>query len=114
MDNYINTKNELELVNLRLKVINQNELLLKKEKEKLTQLSCYLEDNLFNMDKIYKAFNGIENNLFYEIVFNGLNVTKAVDKVSFKHDKDVSTIWKNYYPNVKKKIEELKNKKPNC
>ena len=48
MDNYINTKNELELVNLRLKVINQNELLLKKEKEKLTQLSCYLEDNLFN------------------------------------------------------------------
>ena len=44
---------------------------------------------------------------YYQIIVLGKNVTAAVDYVSFQCDKDVSTIWKSYYPNVKKKIKEL-------
>lgn len=62
------------------------------------------------MDNDLRELIGIENMLYYEIMVKGLNVTKAVDKVSFKYNKDVSTIWKNYYPKVKDKIEKLKNK----
>ncbi len=59
------------------------------------------------MDSHFKELFGIENKLYYEILVKGLNVTKAVDKVSKDYDKEVSTIWKNYYPEVKKKIDEL-------
>ena len=95
------------MINLRLKIIDENESLLKKEKEDLTNFSLYLSCALSDMQNVYKNFEGIENSLFYEIIFKGLNVTKAVDKVSFKYDKDPSTLWKNYYPKVKQSIEEL-------
>lgn len=46
--------------------------------------------------------------IYYEVVVNGLSVTKAIDRVSYKVDKDSSTLWKNYYPKVKQKIMALK------
>ena len=36
-----------------------------------------------------------------------MNVSKAIEKIAEQEDKDVSTIWKNYYPKVKDKINEM-------
>ncbi len=91
--------------------IEKTELFLKDEKDNLTKLVSAIEDDIKKMDNHLKELSGIENRLYYQIIVKGLNITKAVDKVSFEYDKDVSTIWKNYYPKVKSKIEELENKK---
>ena len=86
MQFYNNTIREQRIIALRLET-------LEKEKE--------METNL-------KQLNGIEQMIYYEVVVNGLSVTKAIDRVSYKVDKDPSTLWKNYYPKVKQKIMALK------
>ena len=59
------------------------------------------------MEEDIKELKGVEYKLYNEIVFNGINVTKAIEKVSFDEYLDISTLWKNYYPSVKEKINEL-------
>lgn len=59
------------------------------------------------MEQDLKSLNGIENKLYNEIVINGTKVSKAIDKIAFEENKDISTLWKNYYPKVKKKIDDL-------
>ena len=44
-------------------------------------------------------------------VINKMNVSKAIEKIAEQEDKDVSTIWKNYYPKVKDKIDEMLDSK---
>lgn len=101
INNYINIDNEILILNERKKDIN----------EEIRSIDKILE-NKNNAKKIIashlKELDGIENKLYYQIVVLGKNVTQAVDKVAFDCDKDVSTIWKNYYPNVKNKIKKLK------
>ena len=63
-----------------------------------------IENNLLNL-------TGIEYKLFSEIVINKMNVSKAIEKIAEQEDKDVSTIWKNYYPKVKDKINEMLDSK---
>lgn len=106
IDNYTNTKNELASIKLRLEIIDKTEQLLKEEKEKLINLVDHLVSMISIMETHLKELTGIEHSLYYQIMVKGLSPTKAVDKVSFQHDKDVSTIWRNYYPGVKAKIEE--------
>lgn len=108
IDSYINTQHLFEIVKLRISVIEKNELELKKEKENLNSFLEQLRGRLEKMDVELKQLKGIEYELYYQIVVRGLNITKAVDKVAFDNDKDVSTIWKNYYPKVKQKIDEWK------
>ena len=38
-----------------------------------------------------------------------MSISKAVEKVAEEEEKDVSTIWKNYYPKIKDKIKEISN-----
>ena len=59
------------------------------------------------MEKTLKSLTGIEYQLFYEIIVNKRNVTKAIDIVSVKADKDPSTLWKYYYPKVKQEIQKF-------
>ena len=59
------------------------------------------------MENDLQNLSGIENKLYYEIVINGTNVTKAIDKVATNEFIDTSTLWKNYYPKVKKEIDKL-------
>ncbi|MDD3392598.1 MAG: hypothetical protein PHE54_03580 [Bacilli bacterium] len=89
-------------------MISAEEQLLNEEKEQLLVFSQMLSTNLEAIDKSFKQLDGIESSLYYEIVFKGLSVTKAIDKVAFKYNKDISTLWKNYYPKVKEKISKLK------
>lgn len=68
-----------------------------KEQERILEK---MENNLLNL-------TGIENKLFSEIVINKTSISKAIEKVAEEEEKDISTIWKNYYPKVKKKINEI-------
>ncbi len=97
---YINIKQELNILKERKKLLDF-------EKDIIDKLIIKKEDSLNIIDNHLKELKGIENKLYYQIVVLGKSVTKAVDKVAFDEYKDVSTIWKNYYPNVKKKLKEL-------
>lgn len=104
MLNYIDTKNELDIAILRLKTLKEKEINLIREKEIINSYIDKLNEHLKSMENNLKNLTGIANKLYYQIVVNGLNVTKAVDIVARDEDKDVSTIWKNYYPKIKDKI----------
>ena len=104
MLNYIDTKNEIDIAILRLKSLEEKELSLVKEKETLTNYINKLNAYLKSMENNLRNLTGITNKLYYQIVVNGLNVTKAVDVVARDEDKDVSTIWENYYPKIKDMI----------
>jgi len=107
MRNYANTVHELNFLKKRLSLIDEYEKSLKSIKEKICHLISSNQNVIDQMEKDIKKLSGIENKLYYEIVINGTNVTKAVDKVSQDEFIDISTIWKNYYPKVKKEIDAL-------
>lgn len=96
---YNDLKKELNILEAR-----KNDL--ENTKETCDKLIEEKEKTIKEIEKNLKELSGIENKLYFQIVVNGLNVTKAVDKVSFEFDMDPSTIWKNYYPKVKKLIKE--------
>lgn len=60
---------------------------------------------IIQIKKDLSELDGIEFNLYSKIVIEGLNISKAIEKVSLEEDKDISTIWKNYYPKIKKRIQ---------
>ena len=107
MRNYANTVHELNFLKKRLSLIDEYEKTLKSIKEKICHLISSNQNVVDQMEKDIKKLSGIENKLYYEIFINGTNVTKAVDKVSQDEFIDISTIWKNYYPKVKKEIDAL-------
>lgn len=113
INNYLNTKKELESVRVRLQTYFEYENIINKRKEELHELGVSLSNSLKIIEGYLKELTGIENELFYLIIVKGMSVTKAVDKVAFNNDKEVSTIWKNYYPKVKKIINELVNNSSN-
>ena len=79
------------------------------EKEMINANLCLQKKILNQIEVNLKKLSGIESKLFAEIVINGTNVTKAIEKIAVEESKDISTLWKNYYPNVKEKINELKS-----
>ncbi len=74
------------------------------QQKRIEELTSYL--NVMN-DHLSKM-NGIEYELYYEIVFNATPITKAVEEIAYRNDKDTQTIWKNYYRKIKKYIKKLK------
>ena len=83
-----------------MKIINEKDLNL--EKEELIHIIQVQKESIYSIENNLKNLTGIEYKLYYEIAVKGTNITKAVEKVAFDEEKDVSTIWKNYYPKVKK------------
>ena len=110
IDNYTNIRVELSILNKRLQIIETYEKEILIEKERLNSIKQNQLKIIKLIEKDIKELTGIENGIYKEIVINGLNVSKAIEKISQEMDKDVSTLWKNYYPNVKKRIEKLKKK----
>lgn len=104
---YHNLNKEIELVDINIKALNKKQEFLNKERDILILYKNDLEHLKVKIAKNLKDLVGVEYELYYEIVINGLNVTKAVDKVAFKYDMDVSSIWKNYYKKVKDMINKL-------
>lgn len=60
------------------------------------------------MNNTMSELNGIEYQLYYEIVVLGINITKAVENVASKNNKDTRTIWKHYYPKIKKDVKKVR------
>lgn len=76
------------------------------QQQTIDKLQGYLNDMTVALSKM----EGIEYKLFYEIVVNGTNVSKSVEKVAEENNKDITSIWKHYYRKIKnelKKIEKI-------
>jgi len=106
-EGYTNLLFEKKYLEERLELINYYQNYLHLEEEKLKKLLERNKNVAKEIKKTISSLNGIENNLYKSIVIEGIPVTKAVDKASFLFGLDPSTIWKSYYPNVKKLIQEL-------
>lgn len=105
IDNYKNLVIEKNILLERLKMILEYEETIISEKSVLEKLLKKQEETIKLIENDLKELNGIENKLFKEIVINGINVSKAIEKIAEEEEKDVSTLWKNYYPKVKEKID---------
>lgn len=107
LNSYSNTVYELNVLKRRLNLVLNYENEIALEKNRLINLIDNEEKVIKQMENDLQKLNGIENKLYYEIVINGNNVTKAIDKVASNEFIDTSTLWKNYYPKVKKQIDDL-------
>lgn len=67
-------------------------------KEELEKCNKEIEKRRIYFDKL----EGIKNELYKMIVFEGVNTSKAVETVSEMYGKSTSTIWKYYYSKIKK------------
>lgn len=75
------------------------------QQKNIIKLQGYMD----TMSDILGKMSGIEHQLFYEIVYNGVKITKAVENIADETGKDTSTIWKNYYSKIKKDIKKVSN-----
>lgn len=73
------------------------------EQANVNKLQGYLNDMSDSLSKM----TGIEYQLFYEIVFKGVNITKAVDNIASSNNIEPVTIWKNYYKKIKKYVNKI-------
>lgn len=110
LTNFKKLQSEIEITDLALGALKQKQNYLIDEEHILFKYNDNLKKIKQKIEEKLKQYEGIEAELFYLITVNGYNVTKAVDKVAFKYDMDVSTIWKYYYPKVKDEIKNIKEK----
>lgn len=104
---YQQMKYELDILEVRLKMIKQYEKNLEAERSQIEN-TIYVQSKLLN--KIEMSLNTpqrIEFKLLKEIVMDGSSVTKAIEKIALEESKDESTLWRYYYPKVKEKIANL-------
>lgn len=80
---------------------------LGEEIDKQQKLVVELEKYINAMNETLGKMSGIEYQLFYEIVFKGVSISKAVDKISTINNKDSQTIWKNHYRKIKKYVYKI-------
>ena len=62
---------------------------------------------LADMGDALERMVGIEYELYYEIVVKRKRITRAVEYIAEKYDKDTQTIWKHHYPKIKKDVKRL-------
>lgn len=67
-----------------------------------------LEYYLKAMESTLNGLTGIDADLYKEIAINGTKISKSVEKIAEKYNKDVSTVWRVYHRNVKEYINMLK------
>ncbi len=75
------------------------------EQNNINKLQLYLDTMADSLSKM----TGIEYQLFYEIVYKGTKITRAVDVVAEKNSIEPRTVWRNHYRNIKKDIKKIKN-----
>ena len=73
------------------------------QQENVNKIQSYVN----NMNDILSKLNGIEYELYYEIVVKNTTISKAVDNIAEKYNKDSRTIWKYNYKNIKKYIKKV-------
>jgi len=100
MADYVHEINEIDL-GTGMSIVQE----IAYQQKNISKLQGYLD----TMSDILSKMSGIEHQLFYEIVYNGVNITKAVENIAEETGKDTSTIWKNYYSKIKKDIKKIAN-----
>ena len=88
MQFYNNTIREQRIIALRLETLEKEKEVIIEYQKQLEELNEFLKENIKEMETNLKQLNGIEQMIYYEVVVNGLSVTKAIDRVSYKVDKD--------------------------
>ena len=73
------------------------------EQEHITRL----QDCINNLNDSLGKMTGIEYQLFYEIVYKGIKITKAVENIADINDIEPQTIWKNYYKKIKRYLYKI-------
>lgn len=68
------------------------------------KLTRYITD----MSETLGRMKGIEYALYFEIVVNGVRISRAVSNIAERYGKDDGTIWKYHYPQIKKEIKKLR------
>ena len=63
---------------------------------------------IVDMEETLSKMRGIEYALYYEIVINGVNTSKAVSNVAERYNKDDQTVWKHHYRKIKENVKKLK------
>ena len=61
-----------------------------------------------DMEETLSKMRGIEYALYYEIVVNGVNTSKAVNNIAERYNKDDQTVWKYHYRKIKNDVKKLK------
>ena len=74
------------------------------QQENVDKLQGYLNTMTESLSKM----TGIEYQLFYEIVYKGVKITKAVENIAKVNDIEPQTIWKNYYKKIKRYVNRIK------
>lgn len=78
---------------------------LKEEQQNVEKLQGYLN----NMNNTLSKMIGIEYQLFYEIVYKGVKITKAVENVASANNVETQTVWKNHYRKISYYIKRIQN-----
>ena len=60
------------------------------------------------MTETLSKMSGIEYALYYEIVVNGVGISKAVNNIAERYNKENYTVWKYHYSKIKKDVKKLK------
>lgn len=63
---------------------------------------------LSEMNDALSKMRGIEYALYYEIVVNGINTSKAVSVIAERYNRDDRAIWKYHYNKIKNDVKKLK------
>lgn len=66
-----------------------------------------LQGYLNNMADSLSKMSGIEYQLFYEIVYKGVKISRAVEKIATENNVEPQTIWKNQYRKIKKYVSRV-------
>ena len=89
---YRDIKYEINILENRLELISEYEQKLLNEKEMINATLCLQKKILNQIEVNLKKLSRIESKLFAEIVINGTNVTKAIEKIAVEESKDISTL----------------------
>ena len=85
MQFYNNTIREQRIIALRLETLEKEKEVIIEYQKQLEELNEFLKENIKEMETNLKQLNGIEQMIYYEVVVNGLSVTKTKNN-GFKKD----------------------------
>ena len=106
-DSNINTSNEYDdkytryMIELEKTNIDEK---IETQKNKVNKLKYYLNCMEYHISKL----KGIEYQIFYEVIYNNKNISKAIEYVAEINDKEPQTIWKLYYVKIKDELTKFK------
>lgn len=107
LDNYKSLVSETKILSERLNIIKEYEKTIQIEKRMIANMIKKNENTIKKIEDNLCELKDIETRIYYEIVINGMGISKAIEKIAEETDRDISTLWKNYYPNVKSKIQDI-------